>query len=496
MREVRVRTLAQLLDGLEVELRGAPETGICGISHDSRRVQEGFLFAAIRGERTDGLRYAADARRRGAVALLTDRETEVPYPAIIRVPHVRAALSRIAGRFYGEPSRELRVIGVTGTKGKTTTALLLRSIYAAAEGDAGYIGTLGAFSERKRYATPPTTTPEGDDLQALLAQMRADGLRTVVLEVSSHGLKLRKVDGVWFARALFLNLSRDHLDFHSSMEDYYQSKRRLFTEVPHQADWKGFVYLEDAYGQRLYREVPGLVGVGQREGEIRVRQMEVDAEGLEVELERCGERLRLRSALLGSFNAWNVLMAGAAAWEDVGRKAVQEGVARVRQVPGRLEPVKEGQPFRVFVDYAHTPDSLWVLLYTVRRLFPGGHLTLLFGCGGDRDRTKRGPMGRIAVEFADRVVLTSDNPRHEDPDAILRDILRGIPLRYAKKVRVIPDRGEAIRVALREARAGDLVLIAGKGHETYQLVGDQRIPFDDREVARSALREVGYGLDD
>ncbi|HXG76688.1 MAG TPA: UDP-N-acetylmuramoyl-L-alanyl-D-glutamate--2,6-diaminopimelate ligase [Gaiellaceae bacterium] len=465
-------------------LQGPRSVEIADLAHDTRAVRPGALFFCVRGERVDGHDLAWEAIERGAAALVVERELDVPV-AQLRVDDVRAAMPVAADVFFGEPTRELEVAGVTGTNGKTTTAFLLHGMLEAAGRRPGLVGTVEWRVGGERLPAP-FTTPEAIELQRLFRRMLDAGDRSVALEASSHGSALRRLDRVRFDALVFTNLSQDHLDLHGTMEDYFQAKQRLFTgaQPPPAA-----VNVGDPWGRRL----ADALADGHRAPLVTFAlegPADVVPEALEVTPH--GSRLRaagiaLETPLRGRFNVENVLGAVAAGLLlDLADDEIAEGIARVGQVPGRFEAVDEGQPFAVLVDYAHTPDSLDTVLRAARAL-GDGRVIAVFGAGGDRDRGKRPLMGKVAREAADVVVVTSDNPRSEDPLAIIEDVLQGAGL----DVEIDPDRASAIRRALALARAGDVVVIAGKGHELGQEAGGAVHPFDDREVARTALRELG-----
>lgn len=470
------------------------------ITHDSRRAARGSCFACIPGAVTDGHLYAGAAVEAGAVALLVERELDLPV-AQARLADVRAALGPAAAAFYDHPSRRLHCLGVTGTNGKTTVTYLLEAIARAAGERVGLIGTVGA---RVDGAPLPLerTTPEADDLQAILARMRDEAVRTVALEVSSHALDQHRVDGTWFAAACFTNLSQDHLDFHGSMESYFEAKARLFDPTRTAV---AAVNVDDHHGLEIARRaddagLPVLTFAGSDEGrstrvDVFAEDVELNSSGTDFVLvaRRTGARAPVSLPLLGRFNVSNALAAAATALASgLPFDAVVAGLREPLAIPGRLEPViaAPDQPFTVLVDYAHTPEALDRVLEAARRLAPGGRVVTVFGCGGDRDRQKRPAMGRAAAAGADIVVLTSDNPRSEDPEQIARAVLDGLRDGPAS-VTVELDRRAAIRDALNVARAGDVVVIAGKGHETGQTIGDRTVPFDDRVVVREELGALG-----
>ena len=491
--------LHELLGGVGV-LGWVGDRGVdvTAITHDSRRATRGSCFACIPGAVTDGHKYAPEAADAGAVALLVERELEIPV-AQARVASVRAVLGPAAATFYGHPSRSLHCLAVTGTNGKTTVTYLLEAIARAAGDQVGVVGTVGARVDGDPLPLE-RTTPEADDLQALLARMRDAGVRTVALEASSHALDQRRMDGMWFTAACFTNLSQDHLDYHGSMPAYFEAKARLFDPARTAA---AAINLDDRYGIQLARQAndTGLpVLTFARSDQRRSTRVDIVAEDVTLDAtgtrfvladRRTGKRANIASPLLGRFNVSNALAAAATALvSGVPLVAVAEGLNSPVVIPGRVERVVAGQPFTVLVDYAHTPDALMRVLETARSLAQHGRVVAVFGAGGDRDREKRPAMGRAVADGADMVVLTSDNPRSEAPEAIADAVLNGLRGGPAT-VAVELDRRAAIRHALSEARRGDVVVIAGKGHETGQTTGERTIAFDDRVVAREELEALG-----
>jgi UDP-N-acetylmuramoyl-L-alanyl-D-glutamate--2,6-diaminopimelate ligase len=473
---------------------------IGGLAYDSRRVQPGTLFFCIPGEHSDGHDFAAAAVEAGAAALVLERPLELGVPEVL-VPCARAAMGPIASRFNGDPTAELQVVGVTGTNGKTTTAFLVRALLEAAGRRCGLLGTVTSIiAGHERPAA--RTTPEAIDLQADFRAMLAGGERACAMEVSSHALQLGRTDGTRFAAAIFTNLTQDHLDFHHTMEDYFQAKRRLFVPVASTAPPAvSVINVDDPYGRRLAAELPAARTFAvAREADYRALDVRVGFDGCRLRLRTPAGEYPLRLGLPGRFNVANALGALAAAHAlggdlDTLLGALQRGV----HVPGRLEPVQEGQDFAVLIDYAHTPDSLKNVLQAARELIaaaaPAARVICVFGAGGDRDRGKRPLMGEIAARLADVVIVTSDNPRSEDPETIIAEILdgaaRGRPL-GASAVVALADRRAAIEHGVAAARPGDVLLIAGKGHEQGQeLAGGRKVPFDDVAVARAALRARG-----
>jgi UDP-N-acetylmuramoyl-L-alanyl-D-glutamate--2,6-diaminopimelate ligase len=455
---------------------------VADLAYDARQVTPGTLFVCVPGHKADGHEFAPEAVAAGAVALVVERPLDLAVSQLI-VADARVAMALAADRFFRHPTRELEVAGVTGTNGKTTTAFLLFAILAAAGRRPGLLGTIENRIGGERRAAVRTTA-EAIDLQRTLREIVDAGDRSCALEATSHGSALKRLLGVRFRALVFTNLSQDHLDFHGTLEDYWEAKRRLFVEP----DVDGgrppaAVNVGDEHGRRLAEELRGLGG------EL-VTFSFADAGGLE--LTGAGSRFRfrgleLRTRLRGRFNVENVLGAVAAArLLGVEDEAIAAGVEHLSGIPGRFEAIDEGQPFTVLVDYAHTPEALANVLREACGLATG-QVICVFGCGGDRDRAKRPLMGRAASELADAVLVTSDNPRSEDPLAIIEEILPGVD----GKAEVEPDRAQAIARALELAREGDVVVIAGKGHEQGQEFSDRTIPFDDREVAREALRTLG-----
>lgn len=484
-------TLQELLAGCEVARMPAGEVLVSGIAYRSDRVRQGDAFFCIRGFAHDGHSFAREAAARGACAVVAERplpDVEASVPVAV-VADTREALARASDRFFGHPSGSLRVVGITGTNGKTTTTYIVDSIMRAAGLATGIIGTVEVRVGDMRMPAG-RTTPESRDLQELLARMRDSGVSGVAMEVSSHAIDLKRVVGIRFAVAAFTNLTQDHLDYHKTLEEYWSVKKRLFTE--HDVEAR-VVNLECAAGVELAASVPDAITVGRAaDAAIRAERESHLPHGTEFDLVVGTWRRRIRLPLPGAHNVENALVAaGCARALGIGLDAVVEGLESCPQVPGRLERIDEGQPFSVLVDYAHTPDSLAKAIDAVREVTPG-RVIVVFGCGGDRDREKRPLMGAAAGERADLVIVTSDNPRSEDPIGIILQIedgLRPTGAPYAIEV----DRRTAIRAALQAARAGDAVLIAGKGHEDYQIFSDRTIRFDDRQVAREELRRLCSG---
>jgi UDP-N-acetylmuramoyl-L-alanyl-D-glutamate--2,6-diaminopimelate ligase len=485
---LRGRGLIQADAALQAE---ASVGAVAAIVYDSRRVQRGAVFVALKGQRADGTAFTRQALERGAVAIVA----EEPPPPDVGVPwaivhDARLALAVLAATFYGNASGEMQVVGITGTNGKTTTAHLMASIFDQAGVPCGVLGTVGyRIGSELREAT--RTTPEAPDVQQLLREMRDRGCGACVMEVSSHALSLRRVEAMTFAAAIFTNLTRDHLDFHADMEDYFQAKRRLFEMLPRDAP--SAINADDPRG-------PSLLAAGgkpityaiSKPADVAPGALSFSLAGLAFDVRTPRGTLAVRSSLVGRPNVYNILAAVAAAVGlDLPSDAIEKGIAALDGVPGRFQVVSgRSDEVTVVVDYAHTDDALRNLLETARPL-ARGRLITVFGCGGDRDRTKRPLMGAVAGRLSDVIVITSDNPRSEDPRRIIDEIQRGITpdtrRDSAQRIVTIVDRREAIATAVQSARPGDLVLIAGKGHEKYQVIGDKVLPFDDVAVAREAL---------
>lgn len=503
--------LHRLLEALgEWELRGQGDPEIRGISYDSRSVRPGDLFVPWRGGRRygDGHRFIPDAVARGAAAVVAEHGAAGDLPPVpdavplIMVNDSRQALARLAASFHGLPSRRLRLIGVTGTNGKTTTTHLIRDLLEAAGRRSGLIGTV-RYIVGDVVRDADRTTPQAPDIQGMLAEMTAAGLDAAVMEVTSIALVQERVTGCEFDLGIFTNLTQDHLDDHGSMDAYAAAKRRLFTMLgrgplggePAKAGPKAaIINADDAYAEFMAAAspVPVITFGLERPADFRAEAVRIGPRGTSFLLRAGGATHEVQMPLMGRFNVYNALAALAAAHaEGIEIEAAVEALAHAAPVPGRLERVEAGQPFPVIVDYAHTPDSLENLLLTARDFTPG-RLIAVFGCGGDRDPGKRPLMGQIAARLADYVIITSDNPRTEDPAGILADIEAGIAGgEYRDRPREhVVDRREAIGRAVAMARPGDAVVIAGKGHETYQIFRDRTVPFDDRQVAAEALRSL------
>jgi UDP-N-acetylmuramoyl-L-alanyl-D-glutamate--2,6-diaminopimelate ligase len=472
------------------------EAQLSSIAYDSRGVTPGAVFVALRGANADGVRFAPQAIAKGAVAVVAESAAPagvtVPW---IRVSNAREALAALAAAFYRNPTDDLALVGITGTNGKTTTSYVLASIFEAAGVKCGRIGTIG-YRVGGREIDASRTTPEAPDLQQMFRDMLAQGCGACVMEVSSHALSLRRVDYLRFAAGIFTNLTRDHLDFHGHMEAYFAAKRRLFELLPEGA--VGVINIDDRRGADMVAAAKRPVTYAiEAAADVRPGPLTFSLDGLTFDIRTPRGLIHVRSRLVGRPNAYNILAASAAAMAlDLPFTAIEAGITALEHVPGRFHVVSEARDdVRVIVDYAHTDDALKNLLETARPLATG-RVVRVFGCGGDRDRTKGPLMGAVAARLSDLVIVTSDNPRSEDPERIIEEIRRGIVVpanRVTPKGQqgtpslAIVDRREAIEKAIRDAKPGDLVLIAGKGHEKYQVIGDRTLPFDDVDVARAAL---------
>jgi len=487
-------TIEEILQGvaLRKELPGdLGKVPVQGLEYDSRRVEPGFLFFAFPGARSDGREFAAQAMEKGAVATVS----ALPPPdgflgSWIEVEHGRQALALASRNFYRSSTKRLKLTGVTGTNGKTTTTFLIDAVLRAAGMTTALVGTI-EYRLAGQVRPAVNTTPESLDLYRLFEELDQAGGTHATMEVSSHALALGRVYGITFHTAVFTNLTRDHLDFHHTMEEYFAAKRLLFAPAGTTAPGWAVINSDDPYSRQI-PAAPHTLRYGFEAGaDLRGSSLEMNFDGLRFTVEQGGERVQLSSPLVGKFNAYNILAAcGAALSYGLDWTTITRAIAHSPRVPGRFESVQQGQPFLIVVDYAHTDDALRNVISVARELHPKRVITL-FGCGGDRDRAKRPLMAQAAAEASDYVVLTSDNPRSEDPLNIMNDALVGLR-RFDTPHTIEPDRAKAIRAALREARAGDIVILAGKGHETYQVLKDRVIHFDDREVARDVLEELGY----
>ena len=484
---MRLAELAAGLPGASLTAAGDPEIG--AVSHDSRKLGAGGLFVAIRGLAADGNEFVDAALKRGAAAVASEAP---PRPGVswLQVADAREALALLSARLLGHPAEALELLGVTGTNGKTTTTYLLDAALRAAGVKSSLLGTI-QYRVGERLAEAVRTTPESSDLQQLFREMVDAGSRYAVLEVSSHSLALKRVHGCRFRLAIFTNLTRDHLDFHGDMDRYFAAKRVLFDTLLRE-DGHALVNAEDDRARQLVQASRGRVWTyaTDRPADLRAEGISLSLQGTRFRALTPAGALDVATPLLGRFNALNALAAlGGALALGLAPEAALRGIASVSLVPGRLEPVSAGQEFAVVVDYAHTDDALKNLLETLRELAPRRLITV-FGCGGDRDRTKRPLMGAVAARLSDVAIVTSDNPRSEPPEAIIEDVLRGMTRQARAERHVLVDRREAIARAVELAAPGDVVVVAGKGHETCQELRDRSIPFDDRQVVRDLLRRL------
>ena len=498
--------LSRLIKDMEiVSVDGNMDVEITDIQYDSRLVTPGSLFAALEGFTTDGHRFLSQAAENGARAALVGREVDDAGMTVVRVADTRSALGRAAQIFFDAPSAGLFLAGVTGTNGKTTVALILEEMFLEAQLTPGVIGTI-SYHYKDTSITPPHTTPQALDLIRLLADMRDNGVTHVSMEVSSHALDQGRADTCMFDTALFTNLTQDHLDYHGDMETYFDSKARFFREIAGRGkETVSVINIDDEWGERLAGEMKqGLVTYGFRStAGISIRSHQADMEGVRGEIVTPRGSFTFASNLLGVHNIYNIMAAvGGALAANIPLPVISRALGRKIVVPGRLEAVERGQDFLVLVDYAHTDDALKNVISTLRPL-TAGRLITMFGCGGDRDKRKRPLMARAAADMSHQVIVTSDNPRTEDPNAIIEDILVGLEDVDITRVEpdshrwdmddklytVLPDRREAIAFAVNHARIGDIVLIAGKGHEDYQILGTTKYPFDDRLEAARCLDE-------
>ena len=472
-----------------LQVCGPADREIAALAYDSRRMKKDGLFFALRGENTDGAAFVEQAISLGAVAVVGEKAWQDSRATMVAVENPRAAMADIAAAYYQYPANHLKIAGITGTNGKTTVTFLLKHILQKASLRCGLLGTV-RYEIGDRHLPAPRTTPESLDLQELLFQIRSAGCNTAVMEVASHAIAQDRVRGVEFNVAVFTNLTRDHLDFHKTMDNYFETKCRLFTGLAAQSKKKGaaVVNIDDGYGARLMERIPGetetlTYGMGAR-ADFRASAMKIDFSGTSYQLDARGKSYLVRLPLIGRFNVYNSLAAIATASAlGVGIRPAVQAIASAPHVPGRLQEVPVKRQFKVFVDYAHTDDALLNVIKTLRELSPN-RLIVVFGCGGSRDRSKRPLMGSVVDRFADYAVVTSDNPRKEEPLAIIGEIKAGFA---GKNYEVKVDRRDAIFHAISLARPRDIVLIAGKGHETYQEFADHTVPFDDADIATQAV---------
>jgi UDP-N-acetylmuramoyl-L-alanyl-D-glutamate--2,6-diaminopimelate ligase len=506
--------LKRLIEGVEIrKMTGETRKEIKGIAYHSKQTGKDFLFAAIRGMEADGHRFVKEAIERGAEAVVLEEEQEVSNRTMIVVPNSRQALAKISSNFYGDPSSQVRLIGITGTNGKTTTTYLLESIFKKAGWTAGVIGTIN-YRFGQKTTPAPNTTPESLDLQRILWEMFKEGTSHVIMEVSSHGLDLDRVFGCQFDGVVFTNLTSEHLDYHKTLEKYFESKKKLFADTLMKSRKErrfAVTNHDDPRGEEMVKgiDVPVIRYGLTPSCDVTADQVTSSFEGLSCRIKTPKGDISIHSKLMGDFNLYNILAAVAVGTGmDIPLETLKEGVEGLEGVSGRFEKVENKKGIHVIVDYAHTHDALERVLLGLKNILEGGtqnngKMITVFGCGGDRDRTKRPLMGEVAGERSDLAILTSDNPRTEDPLAILDEVEKGLTSLRLKKwdqgemklwrsrkgYLKVPDRREAIRMAIRLAQSADTVLIAGKGHEAYQVIGKKQFPFDDRIEAKKALEE-------
>lgn len=483
-------TLKEMLIGVPIfEIFDGEETDILGIAISSKTVKPGYLFAALRGEKTDGIEFLSEALEKGAAAVLSERPRPQEFPkAWIQVTEPREALALTAANFYGHPSQQMKVVGITGTKGKTTVTYLLEQILHQAGHSAGVIGTI-SYRGPGLDLSAERTTPEAPDLQRMLRSMLDSGATHCLMEVSSHALNLGRVQGIDFDVAVFTNLSGEHLDHHHTMADYFEAKKRLFALG--RKNKMAVINADDPWGKKLISELPiGVITYGLNSSSfILAEDYELSEQGIRTSVKYPAGRMDISSALLGKPNLYNILASIASALTlSLPVSAIQQGISKLKGVPGRFQKIENSRGLHIFVDYAHTDDALKKLLETALELFRE-RVILVFGAGGDRDKTKRPRMGEVAGALADWTIITSDNPRSEYPMAIIADIERGIRKTGPMKYEVQPNRRAAIERALAMAKKDDCILVAGKGHEGYQIIQDKVLSFNDAEVIRSLLKE-------
>ncbi|KKC29399.1 UDP-N-acetylmuramoyl-L-alanyl-D-glutamate--2,6-diaminopimelate ligase [Caldanaerobacter subterraneus] len=477
--------LVDLLKGVKHEIKGNPNVDISGVCYDSRKAKPKYLFIAIKGFKTDGLLYVEEAIKNGAVAVVTDRDiSEYPGVTVVLVEDARAAMAKIASNFYNNPTSKLTLIGITGTNGKTSVTYMLKAILEQQNNKVGLVGTIQNMIGDRVIPTTHTT-PESLDLQELFSLMVNEGVKYVVMEVSSHSLALHRVDSCDFDIAVFTNLSQDHLDFHESMEEYAKTKSKLFK----MAKKASVINIDDKYSSMMIESSKGKVlTYGIKDfAYVMAKEIKNSLSGVKFKVQIQDKKEEISLKIPGLFSVYNALAAITVAdFLGIPLRSVREALSHVT-VKGRFEPVETGRDFYVFIDYAHTPDGIRNIMEALKE-YEAGRKILVFGAGGDRDKSKRPLMGEVAGKYADFCILTSDNPRSENPKEIIAQIEEGIKKTNCPYV-VIEDRREAIRYALSNAQKDDVIILAGKGHETYQIIGDKVIPFDEREIVKEILAE-------
>ena len=492
----RSRTLRDVFRGAEAALpAGANGLEICQLVCDSRKVETGALFFALHGAKADGNKFIQDAIKRGALAIASEEQAPGKIPAgvvWVQVREARKTLAIAAANFLGHPASGLQLVAVTGTNGKTTTTSVADAIVKASGAQTGLFGTIAYHTPLGDYPAP-NTTPESVDLQGFFAEIRDAGGRYAVLEASSHSLAMDRLWGCHFQAAVFTNLTREHMDFHKTFEDYFAAKKRLFEGTGAGAPEVAVLNTDDEFGKRLAGLAKKTITYGlESDADITTKKFQLTFDGLAFTAQTPNGKVHAESRLVGRINVYNLLAAiGAAQALGLSNQVIENGIRNLESVSGRFQRIDLGQPFLVIVDYAHTDDALENLIRTARELNPKGRIITLFGCGGEKDRTKRPVMGEVTGRLSDLTILSSDNPRSEDPLKIISDIIVGLQ-KTGGKYLIEPDREKAIGMAMEEARSGDIVLLAGKGHENYQILADRTFEFDDREMARRALRERGF----
>ena len=490
------RKLSELFQGVETSLpAGASSLEIRQVACDSRKVQPGALFFALHGAKADGNAFLQDAAKRGAIAIASEQLPPPNLPSTIawvQVREERKALAIASANFFGQPANVLQLVAVTGTNGKTTTTSAISAIVKASGAKTGLFGTIAYHTPLGDYPAP-NTTPESVDLQGFFAEIRDAGGKFAVLEASSHSLAMDRLWGCHFQAAVFTNLTREHMDFHKTFEGYFAAKKRLFEDTGAGAPEIAVLNTDDEFGKRLAGLAKKTVTYGlESHADITTKRFQLTFDGLTFTAQTPNGKVHVVSSLVGRINVYNLLAAiGAAQALGLSNETIENGIRSLESVSGRFQRIDLGQPFLVIVDYAHTDDALENLIRTARELNPKGRIITLFGCGGEKDRTKRPVMGEVTGRLSDLTILSSDNPRGEDPLKIISDVIVGLQ-KTAGKYLIEPDREKAIGLAMDEARAGDMVLLAGKGHENYQILADRTFEFDDREVARRALRARGF----
>ncbi len=488
--------LSEVLQGVEKTLpSNANSLQILQVACDSRKVKPGALFFALHGAKADGNKFIQDAFKRGAVAIASEQPAPATFPAgvaWIQVHEARKALALTAANFLGHPADALQLVAVTGTNGKTTTTSVVDAIIKASGAKTGLFGTIAYHTPLGDYPAP-NTTPESVDLQGFFAEIRDAGGRYAVLEASSHSLAMDRLWGCHFQAAVFTNLTREHMDYHKTFEDYFAAKKRLFEGTGAGVPEVAVLNTDDEFGKRLAELAKKTVTYGlEGDADITTKKFQLTFDGQTFTAHTPNGKVRVVSQLVGRINVYNLLAAiGAAQALGLSNEVIENGIRNLESVSGRFQRIDLGQPFLVIVDYAHTDDALENLIRTSRELNPKGRVITLFGCGGEKDRTKRPVMGEVTGRLSDLTILSSDNPRSEDPLKIISDIIVGLQ-KTGGKYLIEPDREKAIGMAMEEARSGDIVLLAGKGHENYQIIADKTFEFDDREMARRALRERGF----